>query len=95
MGTLKDDLIAARALIDAPEKWCKGIKSGCNCAMYAIAAISLTRWPDNSAALRRAVPRSFKRDGLGDLVVAFNDAPDTSHADVMALFDRAIAAAAS
>jgi hypothetical protein len=42
-----------------------------------------------TAALTRHLPDEFRRRwGLG----MFNDAPTTTHADIMALFDRAIAA---
>jgi len=98
------DLIRkARARIGTPEKWGKGnyfselpccdlsdLKSfpdGCPaCALGASA------WATGSAevttvdeALTASLPNGF------DYVDDFNDHPDTTHADVMALFDRAIA----
>lgn len=42
-------------------------------------------------ALRVALPESFARAGIAP-VQTFNDDPETSHAEVLALFDRAIAA---
>lgn len=93
--TLRDDLIVAKALIDTPEKWCKGIHAGQNCAMWALAEaapMANYRWIEAAEALRKAAPRRPHGD-YGCPVVAFNDAPTTTHADVMALFDRAIAAA--
>ena len=85
--TLGDKLIAAKALIATPEKWGKGKykHDGRRCALIAI---------DHGGAgyaghmaLREALPGDFA------CILAFNDHPDTTHADIMALFDRAIAAA--
>ena len=92
-----DDLRAAKALIDTPEKWIKGefSRNGCYCAAGAIAAAvghnpraawaRGSRWREAKDALELALE--------GDLLLPeYNDAPDTTHADVMSLFDRAIAA---
>ena len=102
--TLTSDLIAAKALIDTPEKWRKGdygSLGNCMCALGACrAAIYGTtehlrgrywRGDENglAEALRAALPDPWSFSGVSD----FNDAPETTHADVMALFDRAIAAA--
>ena len=104
--TLKSDLIAAKALIDTPEKWQKGDYGSvedCMCALGACrAAIYGTteflprgdwRGDENglAEALRAALPERWSQSFSG--VSDFNDAPETTHADVMALFDRAIAAA--
>jgi len=93
MTTVKDNLIAARALIDTPERWIKGESriGDCFCALGAIGVVSGPGaepglWNGCHEALAHAVPN-------GDLYVArFNDDPDTTHADILALFDRAIAA---
>jgi len=91
---LKDDLIAAKALISTPDKWCKGIDSGKNCVMWAVGRATGTmtgnnnRWHEAEHALRKALPGHYG----GHPVVTFNDLPETTHADIMALFDRAIAA---
>lgn len=91
----KAHLIAAKALIDKPEKWVKGeARVGeCYCAIGALNAISPPPYGDDCfptdslyVALSNALPD-------GECFVArFNDAPGTTHSDVMALFDRAIAA---
>lgn len=103
MATVKENLIAARALIDTPEKWIKGnlqnAEETCFCAYGAIAKVSRT-YPNWSVdgfsmetSLRAALPSTFTPDPNGILYVAqFNDHPSTTHADIMALFDRAIAA---
>lgn len=107
--SVKTDLIAARALIDTPEKWGKGGRSFGNsytaapdgplCAMGACNVMAYQRgensfdrvgavYAELAEALNAALPG--KRYSA---VADFNDAPATTHADVMALFDRAIEAA--
>ena len=94
-------LIAARAKIDTPQKWCKGSEAlnsegepvdttdegaVCFCAFGAINAVT-PRYLYNSDAknaLRVALGRSFITD--------YNDRPETKHADIMALYDKAIEA---
>jgi len=103
---LADDLIAARALIATPGTWCKGLSSGQNCTMWAVNLVTTgkangtayagARWQAAEHALRRQVPRlPFDHRGEFDAhpVVRFNDAPTTTHNDILALFDRAIQAA--
>ena len=97
--TVKDDLIAAKALIATPEKWIKGEfeRDGCFCARGAIQAVNLdsSREIDAEEALEAAVPRRARhRSKFVSSVSKFNDDPNTTHADIMALFDRAIARAA-
>ncbi len=94
MATVKENLIAAKALIDTPEKWIKGgLRSAdCFCAMGAVGHIRTKGgWiseTDEYQALADAVPDVFQRS-----VPNFNDDATTTHDDIMALFDRAIAAA--
>lgn len=90
--TVRDDLIAAKALIDTPEKWCQGTATaGYGARLCAIRAAGGARYrnKDAVAALKAALPIGEKS------LPRFNDSPDTTHADVMALFDRAIEAAAA
>jgi hypothetical protein len=94
MATVRQNLIAAKALIDTPEKWVKGaLKTGdCLCAMGAVHAVlpknyhGLISDTAQFRALQSALP-----DGFRWSVPSFNDDPSTTHADIMALFDRAIA----
>lgn len=98
--SLKSDLIAARALIDTPEKWIKHNfnRNDCYCAVGALRqAIGGTtrvgliprgpyhRYSNAHVAVGQALPAG-ERGGA-----TFNDDPATSHADILALFDRAIA----
>jgi hypothetical protein len=101
--SVRDELIAAKALIDAPHKWCKDegyVWRGFNlpfaakpsvqidikhCALFALNAVHASRSTHRAALMQ--VPRAFGS------VNEFNDDPRTTHADIMAMFDRAIEAA--
>jgi len=100
--SLKSDLVAAKALIDTPEKWCQGtysIDDRSYCVLGASRkAVGLEAWTFNFnqprylavyGVLQAVLPRGPYR---GD-VAAFNDAKRRKHSDIMALFDRAIVAA--
>jgi hypothetical protein len=99
MSQLAEDLKAAKALIADPARWCKGIARNQNCTMYAVSVVAgqgsgAYRFTRCDEALRQALPRTIQLPfGGAHPIVAFNDAPETTHADVLALFDRAIAAA--
>ena len=95
-----DILKAARALIDTPEKWTRGLNARdahgqdvrpnsleavCFCARGAIIRSAGFEHIDAYELLQNALPI-----GGNDFVPAYNDNPDTTHADIMALFDRAI-----
>ena len=103
MASVRENLIAAKALIDTPEKWLKGKLSDreerCFCAYGAVASVTNYEAGEDIAmveALRRALPHAFAPNPRGILDIAqFNDLPTTTHADVMAWFDRAIAASPS
>ena len=96
-------LIAARALIDTPERWVKGRKPGCWCAGDAIMAslprytVPSIRWPPvpqyGVTNARNAALRALEcAIGNGHEIASWNDAPERTHAEVMAAFDRAIVA---
>ena len=94
-------LRSARALIDAPEKWTKWTEArdaaglGVPCydknAVCFCAVGAVVRHPTNGKTffalrlLREALP-------TGGYIDEYNDHPETTHADILALFDRAIAA---
>ena len=94
--TIKDRLRAARALIDKPEKWTQGryfdnmygVES--YCASGALSEAALTPDEGNKAwtHLYNSVERHTGRNWGG--LVAWNDAPERTHAEVMQAFDRAI-----
>lgn len=95
--SVREDLIAAKALIDTPDKWGQEEyepRPGCYCIFGAIAkakgvkAAPRLELGHEAYALRMALPSEF----LGG-VVDYNDDLATTHADIMALFDRAIEAA--
>lgn len=96
----------ARALIDAPEKWTRGAlardadripqwpadeSATCFCSLGAIVKASGREAGQEHApdtASRRAMERA-----IGQNIETWNDDPATTHADVLAAFDRAIALA--
>lgn len=87
-----DDLRAARAAIAAPGLWCKNAyEDGGRCCAIRALEVATCRLLGDAAfwrarqALRHALPEGFLS------VIAYNDAPTTTHADILALFDRAIA----
>lgn len=101
MASVKENLIAAKALIDTPEKWLKGAlsddKETCFCAMGALGHVGgfglvASDVTPEMASLIGSIPSSFLWTKQKNRLAAFNDDPETTHADIMALFDRAIAA---
>jgi hypothetical protein len=98
--SVKDNLIAARALIDTPEKWGKGEyepRPGCYCMAGAIfAAKGFNPWQEMGSPEAKAIEAALDEvsDGLSPWrsYVDYNDNFETTHADIMALFDRAIEA---
>lgn len=98
--SVKENLIAAKALIDTPEKWGKGRDSfpltrlggaKCLCAHGALFEAMGGEWASGSIEairkLRASLPSEWR------YTPEFNDDPATTHADIMALYDRAIEAA--
>ena len=113
-------LVAARRLIDTPEKWTtdaiarrrdfspvspNDLDAVCFCSDGALIRATLgtskrengsLRWRDQDyagavALLNAAVPDRWMNAQWGEIAfIKFNDDPATTHADVMALFDRAI-----
>mgnify|MGYP000343617243 CR=1 FL=1 len=100
--TTREILIAAKAKIDTPEKWAQGCEARdangdpCGtktpvavrrCTIGAVNAVTST-CADANAALRAisAVANTHLR------IMAWNDHPDRTHAEIMAAFDRAIEA---
>lgn len=82
-------LTAARALINAAEKWGQrenAFGKGRRCAGSAICD-AVPCYADSSAAFE-AFEAIIKQP-----IVRWQDAPERTHAEVMAAFDRAIAAA--
>ncbi len=84
----RDILIAARALIDTPEKWVKETmhqtRNGidCYCTMGALMKA------DHKAPSE--VFETFRVSNGLNSVFRWNDAPERTHAEVLAAFDKAI-----
>lgn len=85
----------AKARISDPAHWCQGQmwKGEAACAQAAVHEASPDSMCLGSDALRllyETIPSSAPRmSGIG----CYNDAPTTTHADILAWFDRAIALA--
>ncbi len=91
--SLLNDLVATRALIATPDDWCKGVSKdagGRHCMMGAAEEL-FGQGSKRTAAIFTALHAQIPAGG--SLPRCFNDNPTTRHADIMALFDRAIEAA--
>lgn len=98
-------LTAARALIAAPERWTKGVSgrtadggpslaidmsdATCFCSIGALWRVSHSHWK----AERILHDTVYTTTPFGN-IASFNDDPATTHADVLRVFDVAIARAA-
>lgn len=105
--SIVENLTAARALIDQPQKWVKGKYqivladgSTCFCALGALQTACLENAESSYdyyyelEALGAHIPHYY-RVGVPDVSISnsltrFNDSPDTTHAEVLMLFDKAI-----
>ncbi len=101
MSSIVEILIAAKALIDTPEKWTKGVlarRSPTSPFSCAARDPEATCWCAQGALVRVTQPFSSKliqaesllEKAMGTDVPVFNDGHHTTHADVMDAFDRAI-----
>lgn len=104
MTQLLDDLKAVRELLSVPERWTKDSmaraadgkdidyasrKARCWCLYGAATKVTnheLIRGRDLRDVIRNHI------GGPGVTIMTWNDAPGRTHADVLALLDRAIAA---
>ena len=93
---LTRDLLAARALIENPEHWTKHPKGMMPMCAYAAVLVAVqghqpTIIDQRTVEAQRFLAKQVGGDYTSRDVIGFNDHPDTTHADVLALFDRAIA----
>lgn len=89
----RGNLIAARKLIENESDWCQGgftNDAGARCALQAIYDAKGVHWCDG---VRAPEYKALKEAMGGQFPGDFNDAH--THAEVLAAFDRAIAASAS
>ena len=94
-NTVADVLRRARALIEKPEHWCKHAleRNGAFCVLGA--ALLAAHGNPLAAAPLPSKMFSFIWDACGGPPAAFNNAPERTHAEVLAAFDRAVALAES
>lgn len=83
-----DVLRAAKALIDMEEKWIKGIMRDGD-ARCAVGAILLAA-PTMGGYVATAKMFALAAGAEPGRIAFWNDAPERTHAEVMAAFDRAI-----
>jgi hypothetical protein len=101
--TTLERLASAKALVGTPEKWAQGPGSwgsGRHCSQQALLDAELGWYQDEFA---RALPFKYRlRAWFGGYwsclssanIIRFNDHSSTTHADVVALFDRSLGRAA-
>lgn len=85
-------LRAARARIDTEAKWCKDrmhMGPDVHCAEGACVYVPAGTYVNTVNALRAALAL-MPAMATCDSIMSYNDLPTTTHADIMALFDRAI-----
>lgn len=81
MTTVRENLVAARALIDTPEKW----RTGRHIRTRVMMAVRLSGGFDpEERALTAVLPAGFPT------IRSFEDGETTMHSEIMALFQRAI-----
>ena len=88
--TVADVLRRARALIDSPEKWCKGAlyRDGARCVWGALDGI---RTGEPTPFRKAEAGATYITRAIGGRNIAsWNNAPERTHAEVLAAFDRAI-----
>jgi hypothetical protein len=103
--SVKEDLIAARALISTPERWIKQAfvvldtrtNTECYCLDGAIQQVcgTLQKCVDDELFVRRnrcagLIYKVLDARGVTYGIWEFNDRPETEHADVLAVLDAAI-----
>jgi len=90
IDSVLSNLIAARELLSEPRRWIKGdyCRAGSYCIYGAI------HWAGEYSSIfdaEQSPTAKFLEAVAEDRILAFwNDLPSTTHADVLALFDRAI-----
>jgi hypothetical protein len=92
----RDVLVAARKLIETPDKWVRDpYRNGwgdCHCTVTAIGEAITDIGYDvaTEMAAEAAIKRAIGVDKMFSVMV-WNDAPERTHAEVLAAFDKAIA----
>lgn len=91
MTDLVAGLLRVRERLATPERWCKGVSGASLNSRCLTMTVGLALNGDDYVGREKV--RMVLRAVLGRpwlSIVQFNDAPETTHADVLALIDRAI-----
>lgn len=88
-----DVLIAARALIEKPENWAQGINARLSSPPHCAGA-ALIKAKTGERLEDDALAAAFQalRPAISGDIVQWNDTPGRTHSEVLAAFDKAIAA---
>jgi hypothetical protein len=92
-------LRAAKALISDPSRWTQvGLYVTANGCMCAQGALNRAYWASENNAdvadqATQYLTKTLKSINLYAFITSYNDAPTTTHADIMNLFDDAAAMA--
>jgi hypothetical protein len=95
----RDILVAARALIEQPKAWTQGkFARGKKGNPVSASSRKATCWCAQGAIMRAqagSIPAGFRahdriRAVIRGSITRWNDAPERTHAEVLAAFDRAI-----
>lgn len=93
--TVHDVLVAARKRIEMPEKWGQGDKDTQGASPKRCVFTALEEVCRGQRFMLQDDARLVFKDAVKtEYVVSWNDAPERTHAEVLAAFDRAIEMAA-
>ena len=90
-----DVLRRAKAMIDRPEKWCQGALLNDGGAMCMLGAINMAVSGDADLFGGQDAKMALYAAVGNHPTSVWNNAPERTHAEVMAAFDKAIALAES
>ncbi len=88
----KKILIKARTLIDSPEKWIQGNFCNTEETCFCLVGALNFAYPGSNISGARMLIKDAAGLGISGSIPNWNDAPGRTHAEVMEVLDKAIAA---